>query len=150
MMMDRSIQAVAALAIVVAPAVTGCAHSGVVAQGRPAAPGESFGEVEVVEISPPDGSGLARGQEVEVTARVRYDLQAADRGSVTLVVQDQRGRSLLRPQPEAVVKRGPGEVTLKGAFKVPHDASGVDVLFPLGAYHSGSTRSVAAVHYGVE
>jgi hypothetical protein len=105
--------------------------------------------VAITSLDPVNGSRLARGQQVTLTASIHYELHD-DHGFVSLVIQDQAGRLLLNdPNPEPVSSRT-GEVTLKGTFTVPSDATRIDVFLPLFARPGGSTGSVARATYIVQ
>jgi Flp pilus assembly protein TadD len=108
-----------------------------------------FGTIEIVRLTPPDGSTVKRGQHVDVVAVVRYDLQAEKEAVVTLVIQDETHHPLLVPQPQAPVAEGTGDVTLTGSFEVPAEGSQVDIYLPLGGPDTGTTTAASA-HYPIE
>ncbi len=109
---------------------------------QPQAEAEDVGTIQLSSLSPPAGSKLRPGQQVDFVATVRPELREAEGGVVLLSVQDDTQRPLFVSQPTVVRTRTGGEVTLKGTFTVPDQAHQVDVwVAPAGP---GSVTSAAA------
>jgi len=120
------------------------------ADARVRSPRLSTGGIELLEITPSLARVLPRGQEVRIAATVRYDLQAADRGAIFLVVQDEEGGSLGAAQSSAAVERGAGEVTVGTAVVTPAGGAHIEVFLALHAQGQSSTSSVVRVRYVLE
>ena len=111
-------------------------------------PSGDLGSIRITSLEPTDGSTLAPGQRVTVTATVHYQLYE-DQGAVALVIQDQSGKSLFDTLIGEVVRSGTGDLTLSGSFTVPVNATRIDVLLPLAGSTRGATITVAAAKYDV-
>lgn len=106
--------------------------------------------IEIVRVTPSPAMALGRGKEIRILSIARFDLQSADRGAVFLAPQDERGTTLVRPQPRAAVERGRGEVALEATITTPASGSFVEVFLALHAEGGTTTTAVARVRYALE
>ena len=106
------------------------------------------GLIRITNLDPADGSTLQKGQRVSVAATVHYEIGEED-GFVALVVQDQTGKGLTEGLIAENVSAPSGDVTLKGTFTVPMDATRIEVFLPLSGPDAGSTSTVAGATYKV-
>jgi hypothetical protein len=106
----------------------------------------SKGSIRIVSLEPKDGTVLAPGQQVSITASVHYELEGE--GRVALVVQDETGPVPGASQAEAPAT-GSGELTLKGTFTVPARATRIEVFLPLTPGDVPVTSTVAHAAYPV-
>jgi tetratricopeptide (TPR) repeat protein len=112
-------------------------------------PSKDPGSIRILRLDPKEGTELASGQRVTLTAAVRYNL-STDQGTVALVIQDEAGKSLIEPSPAENVVGRTGEATLTGTFTVPAKATRIDVLLPLYTSQKLPTTIIAATHYAVK
>lgn len=135
----RHTWALAAVALALAVA-SGC-HS----PSEPSGPDS----LSLSKITPADGTMVAPGSSVSVTASVKYTLSDADQGLIYLNSTDQNG-NLLGHQPSVLVGRGRGSETLSDHFSVP--ATGVTqvtvtiVLTPAELISFGGGPEVQALY----
>jgi hypothetical protein len=110
---------------------------------------KSHDVIRIVKLEPPEGSELRAGRTVVVVATVAYEV-AAEEAIAAMLIQDQARRPLTDRSLYKTVKRGKGEVTLRGTIKVPADATHLGVLLALGAPDQGpAPRALVAVSYVV-
>jgi tetratricopeptide (TPR) repeat protein len=110
----------------------------------------SADRIELVRVAPSLAKALARGQTVRIASTVRFELWSADRGTVFLAPQDETGSTLVRPQPRATVKRGPGEVTLEATITAPETGAFVEVFVALHGEGHEATTAVTRARYALE
>jgi hypothetical protein len=103
----------------------------VLTQGEKEPPPHAEDGIEIVRVTPPDGSQLRAGDEVLIRATVRYQLSTAALATVTLVVQDETGKSVNLPQATSDAVRGSGELTLEARVRVPEKGRALKVFTPL-------------------
>jgi hypothetical protein len=116
--------------------------------GLPRLYSEDLRSIRIESLEPKEGSTLARGQRVTVTATVRYELHS-DPSMAMLMIQDQTRMALIASPVSQVAKPGTGEITLTGSFTVPDSATRIDVLLALMDPRLGSTSTVASATYEV-
>jgi hypothetical protein len=121
--------------------------------GTPQRPVEA-GSISLSSIDPAPGTTLTAGARVTVVANVDYNYRATDEGALFLVIQDDRGNSLIaggnNPTP---ARHGPGTAQLRQDVVIPAGTTKVIVYVPLGFQKApiGSTTStVASQEYIVE
>jgi len=108
--------------------------------------------IALERASPPVGTTLVAGQDVEIALTVKYELRGADSGTVALVIEDDKFRPILpkgRDQQSADVKRGSGEVTLTDKVPVQPRFRSLEVYVPLVRDGSKGTKTFVHVSYPV-
>jgi hypothetical protein len=111
------------------------------------------GRISISSIERAPGTPLAAGTHAALFATVEYDLTIKEHGAVFMVVQDERGNSLIPGAgPSAPVQHGHGTAQLRYNLRIPEGIKKVIVYFPLGLRGGGigtTTRTVAAQEYTV-
>lgn len=89
--------------------------------------------MELVSAEPPPGTPLLRGASVPFKITVKYALDVAPQGSVTLVIQDESNKVVTgeRKQTAIEVGKGNGMVTLADQVVVPFDANELRLFIPI-------------------
>lgn len=98
--------------------------------------------VKIIGVSPDPTRLLRPGQTVTFRVKVRVTLAHAELGRVTLVVQDNRGRTLTgeAPQSRMFVARGSEQLEIFDEATVGPDARTVELFVAL--FHEGATSSI--------
>ena len=111
------------------------------------------GRITIGSITPAAGTSLSAGTHVALIATVDYDLTIKDEGTVFMVIQDERGNSLIPGAgPSVAAPHGRGTAQLRYDLTVPEGIKKVIVYFPLGLTASQvgtSTSTVAMQEYAV-
>jgi len=154
-MMRRALSGIAMMAIAAAVACD-CEGAGSAGSEVPSgssiqitqtSPESTIGpSIQITHISPESSSRVHVGDRVDLEVTASYT-QAAESGSITLVVQAADGSTIANHW--EVVARGSGTVTLKTSFVVP-ETSSIGVFMPLSAEGQGVTSTVDARTYIVE
>jgi hypothetical protein len=124
-------------------------------QGQSESPATSIetGRVSIGSIEPATGTSLSVGAHVAVVATVDCDLTIEDEGAVFMVIQDERGNSLIPGAgPSVAAQDGHGTAQLRYDLAIPEGVKKVIVYFPLALRvgHVGATTStVATQEYAV-
>lgn len=126
---------------------TGCASSRQV-RGAAAPGGDA---VKVTGVAPDPRTQLHPGEVVTFRVRLLSTLLSGDLGHVSLVIQDDHGRSLTKggTQPRMAVARGTENLELHAEVSVPLDTRWVEVLVPLFREGMDRTSAVDSVRFQV-
>ena len=123
--------------------VTGCLRLTVI---------EPLDTIALISITPPDSTTLGPGQAVGFEATVSYELNSAETGRISMIIQDQTGANIQsNPPPNIAITRGSGMVTLSDTIAIP--ATGVtrvDVFLPLFPAGQSQTSVLVSVAYSVQ
>lgn len=104
----------------------------------------------ITNMNPASGTVLQAGQSVTFSGTPGYTLASADFGLMYMVVQDQNDQPLQVSgvQPNIVVHRGDGDVTLTETIAVPATGvTSVRVYFALAAGAATTTNAAARATY---
>ena len=108
-----------------------------------------------VEAVPKPGTALVGGQTTAFSVTVRYHLDVAQRGHISMVFEDQDDRILLpgRSQVMQAVARGSGRTTVADTVQIPEGTRYVHLFVPIvpdGMVHTSGevliTYPVGSVH----
>jgi hypothetical protein len=88
--------------------------------------------ISIVEIAPPVGSKLVRGESVTFVVETAYELNSNDHGFIVVSLTDEDRYNLTpSPLPRADVKKGSGSQKLTVTLEVPDYASVIEVTAAL-------------------
>jgi len=107
--------------------------------------------IKLESALPAPGTPVANGQTVEFKITVSYQLSAADKGSILMVVQDETNKNLLgdRKQQSQSVDRGKGTITLTDSLVVPEGGKEIRLFIPLVPAGLISTSGELVIRYPV-
>jgi hypothetical protein len=117
-------------------------------QSESSAASAETGRIAIGSIEPAAGTPLPAGTHVTVIATVDYDLTIKDEGAVFMVIQDERGNSLIPGAgPSVAAQHGRGTAQFRYDLTIPAGIKKVIVYFPLGlrAGRVGTTTSTVAM-----
>jgi hypothetical protein len=113
-----------------------------------------IGRISLASIEPKPGTVLVPGSRVKVVAVVDYDLTAEGNGAVSLVIQDEKMRSLIpEAGPSVSIHHGHGTAELRYDLMIPQGRHKVVIYLPLlsaAAQVGDSTSAVATQEYAVK
>ena len=149
--MKRSRCAPAALWLGMLLCGVGCQRQ---SQNAPQRAPVEIGRISLASIEPKPGTLLAPGSQMKVVAVVDYDLTAEGNGTVSLVIQDEKMRSLIPGAgPSVSIHHGHGTAELRYDLVIPQGSQRVVIYLPLlsAAVQVGDdTRAVATQEYAVK
>jgi len=104
--------------------------------------------VKITSLTPPNNSPLNAGQKVKVEVEIEYNLESADMGSITLVIQQAESGHMPLANENDFIQKGKGKITLSKEFLVP-DTKGLRIFTPLSPEGNASTTIVDTKMYKV-
>jgi hypothetical protein len=81
--------------------------------------------IGILDMSPPAGTVLRRGDMVTVHVTLKYELVSAESGTITFTVRDTGNPryAVLLPMPRKTIPKGTGTATFTQSFTVPLSAA---------------------------
>jgi len=105
--------------------------------------------IKILDIQPPLDKPLKTAEKIEMRVKVAYELNS-DAATITLAVLRADGfGSKSLTSTFVVVKKGKGELLLKGEFMVPKRTKLIQVRVPLSPQQRGDTAPTEARTYDV-
>lgn len=108
--------------------------------------------IDLVSAEPAPGTPLKVGTSVAFTVKLRYALQAAPRGTIILVFQDDQDRNAAPgvPRQVAAVHDPAGELTMTQTIVVPQKAKELRLFIPIVPEGVEDTTGEVTLRYPIE